>query len=147
VNIINECLQYILELNKYIDFTNVECAKQSFSTLTEFIQGPCKGNQKFLSEQINIYGLVNDILSRDFALSSDYQKKDVLKYNDMLELKNNIVINLISIVSEKSGNNNDDSVDSNSEISALMRNSLDINNIIQQLDYITLLNTKIGNFI
>jgi inositol 1,4,5-triphosphate receptor type 1 len=50
VDIITDCLKYVLDLHKHIDHTNIKIAKQSFKSLTEFIQGPCIENQRILGK-------------------------------------------------------------------------------------------------
>jgi hypothetical protein len=48
INLVSDCLEYTLLLQKYIDSSNVKIMIQAFNTLTEVIQGPCEENQILL---------------------------------------------------------------------------------------------------
>lgn len=147
INLVLECLSYIVHLKKYIDYSNITIAMQCFDSLNEFIQGPCVENQILLN-QTQIYQLANDLLNHEVSIEieKDYNdnismdekyirniitginqqivEKNIMRYEDLIELKMKVVALLISQVSESR-------VES---IAEMMKNTLNLEIIFEQIN-------------
>lgn len=89
VNLVQECLNYTVQLAKNIDQDNMKIACQCYDTLTEFVQGPCNLNQRQLSSLENIFA-ANEILSNQY--------EGRVRFLDDLKLKYKVLLLLISLV-------------------------------------------------
>ncbi|KAL9655967.1 hypothetical protein ABK040_007588 [Willaertia magna] len=108
VDLVNECLQYTIALEKYLSMDNIDIANQAFITLTEFIQGPCHENQLALGMSPKLYYISNKIISNDFLRDITLESSLSLKY---------LMVLMLSSLIEGSSDN---------QIIDLMKNSLNI---------------------
>jgi len=115
VNIVEECLNFIVALEKDITVDNIETAIQAFDSLTEFVQGPCLATQQVIGLSPKFYFVCNEIMSKDY--------RGVLKLDKTLELKDAMFITLTSLLE---GSNNQ-------KIAAMMRESLNFIDIMEFL--------------
>ncbi|KAF0982201.1 hypothetical protein FDP41_012062 [Naegleria fowleri] len=113
VNIVEECLNFIVALEKDITSENIETAIQCFDSLTEFVQGPCLTTQQVIGMSPKFYFVCNEILSKDY--------RNVLTLDKTLELKSAMFICLTSLLE---GSNNH-------KIAMIMRDSLNFIDIIE----------------
>jgi hypothetical protein len=128
VDLVTECLNYILSLHKNIEENNVSIAMQSFSSLTEFIQGPCVVNQKLLSST-KFFFMANEILCNEY-------NENELNFLNQLKLKKLLMITLVSMIAENK----------NQEIVELMISSLKVENILKNLLFLLPSNENSSSF-
>ncbi|EFC42710.1 predicted protein [Naegleria gruberi] len=114
-NIVEECLNFIVALEKDITADNIETAIQCFDSLTEFVQGPCLTTQQVIGMSPKFYFVCNEIMSKDY--------KGVFKLDKCLELKGAMFICLTSLLE---GSNNH-------KIAMIMRDSLNFPDIMEFL--------------
>ncbi|EFC49132.1 inositol 1,4,5-triphosphate receptor 2 [Naegleria gruberi] len=109
VNLVSECIDYVLGLFKYLSEDSAENFIQAFDTLNEMIQGPCIETSIELASSTRLMTVINEILGRK---SLDPEDKDMdfpdddlegefvdhLKVEDELELIEKIIILLTSML-------------------------------------------------
>lgn len=111
VNLVAECVQCLLALEKHIDPSMIDVATQMFVTLTEFSQGPCVANQAEICRP-KLLRVISLLLSlRD--IGSEFSPDQVV------ELKTQVLTTLISLLE---GSN----LDSASEIPDNMSQHLNV---------------------
>ncbi|KAL9643554.1 hypothetical protein ABK040_010167 [Willaertia magna] len=115
VDIIEECLNFVVALEKDITSDNIDTAIQAFASITEFIQGPCLHNQNVIGLSPKFYFVCNEILSKDY--------KGILHLGPALELKFAMSVTLTSLLE---GSNTQ-------KIASVMRESLNFDDLIQLL--------------
>lgn len=120
VNLISETLQYVFSIEKYINESNVDIAIQAFDTLTEYVQGPCSGNQLVVGNA-KLFFAVNEILQIDL---NKYDDMDRVSYVKMLELKYKITLTLISLL---------EGTDNTKTICDLMKSTLSISTLLKNM--------------
>ncbi|EFC42308.1 predicted protein [Naegleria gruberi] len=92
VNVVTETIEYMIALEKKIDFDNVQIAIQGFKTLTEFIQGPALVIQQAIGTSPRFYArLVNEIMSKT------YEDGNLLKQQE-LGLKREVLLTLNALL-------------------------------------------------
>ncbi|XP_059214929.1 ryanodine receptor 2 [Centropristis striata] len=77
----------------------IEVAKQVFNTLTEYIQGPCTGNQQSLAHSRlwdAVVGFLHVFAHMQMKLSQDSRQIDLLK--ELMDLKKDMVVFLLSML-------------------------------------------------
>ncbi|XP_041921605.1 ryanodine receptor 2 isoform X1 [Alosa sapidissima] len=77
----------------------VSVAKQVFNTLTEYIQGPCTGNQQSLAHSRlwdAVVGFLHVFAHMQMKLSQDSSQIDLLK--DLMDLQKDMVVMLLSML-------------------------------------------------
>ncbi|KAF0974298.1 hypothetical protein FDP41_006908 [Naegleria fowleri] len=117
VNIIHESMEYLVALEKKIDFDNIQIAIQAFRTFTEFVQGPATVIQQTLGTSPRFYSrLVNEILSKT------YEDGNLLKQQEVI-LKKEVVLTLTSLLEGSNTQN----------LLEIMRNSLNLEELEQLL--------------
>ena len=110
VNLVSECIDYVISLFKYLNNDNIENFIQAFDTLNEMIQGPCVETSLELASSTRFLTVINEILktksfdpdeNSDFPQDQDYEFEHV-NTMDELELLEKIIILLSSMLE---GNN------------------------------------------
>ncbi|XP_041802824.1 ryanodine receptor 2-like [Chelmon rostratus] len=77
----------------------IEVAKQVFNTLTEYIQGPCTGNQQSLAHSRlwdAVVGFLHVFAHMQMKLSQDSRQIDLLK--ELMDLQKDMVVFLLSML-------------------------------------------------
>ncbi|KAM3606327.1 uncharacterized protein V6R79_014397 [Siganus canaliculatus] len=77
----------------------IEVAKQVFNTLTEYIQGPCTGNQQSLAHSRlwdAVVGFLHVFAHMQMKLSQDPRQIDLLK--ELMDLQKDMVVFLLSML-------------------------------------------------
>ncbi|XP_078017038.1 ryanodine receptor 2 [Epinephelus lanceolatus] len=77
----------------------IEVAKQVFNTLTEYIQGPCAGNQQSLAHSRlwdAVVGFLHVFAHMQMKLSQDSRQIDLLK--ELMDLQKDMVVFLLSML-------------------------------------------------
>uniref|UniRef100_A0A3Q3W2P9 Uncharacterized protein n=1 Tax=Mola mola TaxID=94237 RepID=A0A3Q3W2P9_MOLML len=77
----------------------IEVAKQVFNTLTEYIQGPCTGNQQSLAHSRlwdAVVGFLHVFANMQMKLSQDSRQIELLK--ELMDLQKDMVIFLLSML-------------------------------------------------
>ncbi|KAG2379446.1 hypothetical protein C9374_006563 [Naegleria lovaniensis] len=123
VNVIHESMEYLVALEKKIDFDNIQIAIQGFRTFTEFVQGPAAVIQQMLGTSPRFYSrLVNEILSKT------YEDGNLLKQQEVI-LKKEVVLTLTSLIEGSNTQN----------LLEIMRNSLNL----EELEYLLLFSARL----
>lgn len=66
IDLVSECIDYVIHLFKYLSSSNVDKVIQALNALNEFVQGPCEQSIQTLSSSSGLYTVFNDILENDF---------------------------------------------------------------------------------
>lgn len=101
VNLIAECVQCLLALEKHIDHTMIDAAIQLFVTLTEFAQGPCIANQAEICRPklLRVISLLLSMRDVSSETKPETKRDQVIKMKTQVaELKIQILTTLISLL-------------------------------------------------
>ncbi|KAG2388081.1 hypothetical protein C9374_000931 [Naegleria lovaniensis] len=66
IDLVSECIEYVIHLFKYLSSSNVDKVIQALNAVNEFVQGPCEQSIQTLSSSSGLYTVFNDILENDF---------------------------------------------------------------------------------
>ncbi|KAG2392802.1 hypothetical protein C9374_011527 [Naegleria lovaniensis] len=79
VNLVSECVDYVISLFKYLSNDSVDNFIQAFDTLNEMIQGPCIETSIELASSTRFLAVINEILARKVL---DPEDGDIMEVPD-----------------------------------------------------------------
>ena len=82
VNLVQATVDYLVQLERFIDNNNVHLAIQALRTITDFVQGPCEATQRVLQES-KLYLVVNKLFQHHFP---ECDEEDVVRMQVVLSL-------------------------------------------------------------
>jgi len=96
VDLVSAVAHYVIELETSVSPLNVHIATQAFDTLTEFIQGPCKGNIRALLRTQLCEAINSLIRSSHATLDNIHYPREY--HEQVRELKRSVVTTLLALL-------------------------------------------------
>ncbi|EFC36702.1 inositol 1,4,5-triphosphate receptor [Naegleria gruberi] len=73
IDLVSECIEYVIHLFKYLSASNIDKVIQAFNSLNEFVQGPCEQSIRTLSYSSGLFTVFNDIVENDIMIDKSLQ--------------------------------------------------------------------------